>query len=244
MGIVVDILVVLFIVLGAIAGAKRGLIKSLVGLIGLVAILIISFSLKTPIANFLIDKLPFLTFGGNLAGLSTINILFYNIISFVVVFIVLYCLLSIIIKITGFVDTLLKLTVIWIIPSKIGGAIIGLFESWVYVYLVLFVLLQFSITYPLVDNSNVGKFVLDHTPIVGTYLKDVKDGAFKIYKSIDEYTKDESKTTEDLDLLILQSEINSGLITKAKANELIQTGKINLEGVQIAIKELSKWLNI
>lgn len=244
MGIVVDIIVVLIIVAGIIAGAKRGLLKSLVGLIGLVAVLIISFTLKTPIANFLIDKLPFITYGGNLIGLTSINVLVYNIIAFVIVFIVLYCMLSIVIKITGFIDTVLKLTVIWVIPSKIGGAIIGFLEAWVYVYLILFILIQFSFSYTLVANSNVGKFVLDHTPVVGTYLKDAKDGSLRIYKAIEEYTKDESKTTEDLDLYILQTEINSRLITKQKANELIETGKVKLEGIQIAIKEISEWLNI
>lgn len=244
MGIVVDIIVVLVIVFGVIAGAKRGLIKSLVGLIGLVAIIIISFSLKNPVANFLIDKMPFLNYGGNLYGLTTINILVFNMISFVVVFIVLYCLLNVILKITGFIDTLLKLTVIWIIPSKIGGAIIGLLESWVYVYLVLFVLIQFGITNPFVMQSNVSKFILDHTPVVGTYLEKAKDGAIKIYQSVEEYSKDETKTLKDIDLMILQTEINSGLISKPKANELIQTGKIPLDGVMIAQKDIFEWLNI
>ena len=74
MGIVVDIILVGLIILGIIAGIKRGLIKSLVGLIGLVSVVIISYTLRVPIANFLIDKLPFLTYGGALTDLYALNI--------------------------------------------------------------------------------------------------------------------------------------------------------------------------
>ena len=124
---VVDILIIVFLLLGTYAGWRKGLIKSLVNFIGLIAVVILSFYLKTFIANFLIDKMPFLNFAG-LNGLSSVNILIYNIISFIFVFIILYCVLNIIISITGFSDMLLKFTVIWIIPSKILGALVGLLE--------------------------------------------------------------------------------------------------------------------
>ena len=247
MGVVVDIILVLLIALGTFAGFKKGLIKSAVSFVGLVAVVIISYTLRVPLSDFLIDKMPFLSYGGNLIGLTSINILIYNVLAFVVIFVVLYCVLSLVIKITGFIDTLLKLTVIWVIPSKIGGAIVGFLETWVYLFLILFVLIQFGPTNKLVADSKVKDVILNHTPIVGTYLTGAKNAALDIYKSVDEYNKNGNKTMQELDLLILQIEINNGLITKEKANELIETGKLSFDNVQIAKelnKEINKWLNI
>jgi len=239
----VDIILVVFILLGTYAGVRKGLIKSLVSFIGLVAIVIISYTLRVHLANFLIDKLPFFNFGGILSEISSINILIYNILSFFVIFVLLYCVLNIVLAVTGFIDTLLKFTVIWIIPSKIGGAIIGFLESWVFIYLVLFVLTQFSVTNSFIKDSTISNVVLDHTPIVGTYLGGASKAANKIYTTIEEYSKDETKTKDDLDLYILQIQIEHGIISKDKATELLQRGKIGLKNVMIAEGE-NQWLNI
>ena len=239
---IVDILIVVFLLLGTYAGWRKGLIKSLVNFIGLVAVVILSFYLKTFVANFLIDKMPFFNFAG-LNGLSSVNILIYNVISFVFVFVILYCVLNLIISITGFIDLLLKFTVIWIIPSKILGAIVGLLETWVYLYLVLFVLSAFNVTSSFVLDSKVATFMLDKTPIVNNVFGGAYDTIKNVYNDIEAYEKDENKTTEDLNLRILQIEINNGLITKEKAQELIDSDKIDLGNVMFG-KEDDLWLNI
>jgi len=231
---VLDFILVIFIILGTYAGVRKGLIKSLVSFIGLVAIVIISYTLRAPLAAFLIDNMPFFDFSGALEGLTSLNILVYNILAFVVIFVLLYCVLNIIIAVTGFIDTLLKFTVIWIIPSKIGGAIVGFLESWVFLYLVVFVLAQFSFTASLVGDSKVSNIILNNTPVVGNYLGGAKAASEKIYKGIEEYTNDESKTTEDLNLHILQIEINYGLVSAEKATELMEIGKIDLDNVSIS----------
>ena len=233
---VVDILIIVFLLLGTYAGWRKGLIKSLVNFVGLIAVVILSFYLKTFVANFLIDKLPFFNFVG-LDGLSSVMI------AFIFVFVILYCILNVIISITKFIDTLLKFTVIWIIPSKILGAIVGLLETWIYLYLVLLILGAFNVTSSFVLNSKVATFMLDNTPVInnifgGTY-KTIKN----VYNDVEEFTKDDTKTKEDLNLRILQIEITNGLISKEKAQDLIETGKIDLGNVMFG-KEENIWLNI
>lgn len=231
MEVALDIIIVILIILGTYMGARKGLLKSLVGLVGLIAIIIISYSLRIPLANILIDKLPFFEFSGALAGLTSLNILFYNIIAFVIIFILLYCVLNVIMSLTGFIDTLLKFTVIWVIPSKIGGALLGFIESWLFVFLALFILVQFNFTTSFVTDSKVGNFVLDHTPVVGNFLGGAKEAAKSIYDSVQKYTNGEIESSKEVNIAIINSEIINGLITKAKANELIETGKLELEGV-------------
>ena len=78
MSTIVDIILLAFIILGAYAGSRKGLIKTAVGFVGLVTIIIISYTLKSYLANFLIDVMPFFSFGGELEGLTALNILIYN----------------------------------------------------------------------------------------------------------------------------------------------------------------------
>ena len=242
MNYAVDIIVVILILLGTYLGWRKGLIKSLVSVIGLVAIFIISFAIKDKIANILIDNLPFFSLPG-LEGLTSINVLLYNVIAFLVIFILLYCLLNIIIAITGFVDTLLKFTVIWIIPSKIGGAIVGFIESWVFVYLALFVISLFSVTAGFVWDGKVSSFILNHTPVINRLTGGAKTAINEITDAIEEFRNDSEKTTEDLNLRILQIEIVNGVISKEKAQELIDTGKVELDNIYFG--EGNKlWLDI
>lgn len=234
MSIVLDIILVAFIILGTYAGTRKGLIKSLVSFIGLVAIVIISYTLRVPLAEFLIDTLPFFNFGGALEGLTAINILIYNVLSFVFIFILLYCILNIVIALTGFIDTLLKFTVIWIIPSKIGGAIVGFLESWIFLFLAIFVFAQFSFSAGIIRDSHMASIILNNTPVIGHYLGGASKAAQEIYEEIETYATDDEKTTEDLNLKILQIEINYGLISSEKATELMEIGKIGLKNVVIS----------
>lgn len=234
MSIVLDIILIVFIILGTYAGVKRGLIKSLVSFIGLVAIVIISYTLRVPLAEFLIDTLPFFNFNGVIEGLTALNILIYNVLSFVFIFILLYCILNIIIALTGFIDTLLKFTVIWIIPSKIGGAIVGFLESWIFLFLVIFVFAQFRFSTGIIKDSYMSDIILNNTPVIGNYLGGASKAAQEIYEEIESFVKDDENTKEDLNLKILQIEINYGLVSSEKASELMEIGKIGLKNVVIS----------
>lgn len=243
MSLVVDIILLAFIILGAYVGSKKGLIKTAVSFLGLIAIIIISYAISRSLSDFLIDFMPFFQFGGELEGLTSLNILIYNVVSFVVVFILMYCILNIVLTLTGFIDTLLKFTVIWIIPSKIGGAILGLLEAWAFVFLAVFVLSNFSFTNGFISESKLSNVILNHTPVIGNVLSGVTKSAQDIYEGVKLFRNDETKTTDDLNLYILQVQINYDLITKEKATELMEIGKIGLDGV-IFGKEESLWLNI
>ncbi len=242
MSIAIDIILIALLVLGALIGVKKGLIKSAVQFVGLVTIIIISYSLRLPFVEFMIDYLPFFNFAG-FQGLTTLTILVYNVIAFLIIFILLYCLLSIVLTLTGFIDTLLKLTVIWVIPSKIGGAILGFLEAWVFLYLAIFVVGSFNVTANYILDSKVSNIIVNHTPVIGNYLSGVTVGAKNIYNGIKELRADESKTQEEINLYILQLEISNGLISKEKAQELVDTDKISVGDVMFGFKD-GKWLNI
>lgn len=234
MSLVVDILIIAFIVLGALAGMKKGLFKSAIGFIGEIAIVIIAYSFRTPIVNFLINKMPFFNFSGSLQGLTALNIVIYNALAFIVLFIILYCILNIVLSVTGFIGTLLKFTVIWVLPSKIGGAVIGALEAWVFIFLALFVCSNFQVTNKYINDSKVGLFMLNHTPIIGTYLNGAKNASIEIYDGIRKLTSNEDYKVEEVNLYILQIELKYHLIDGKTANDLIETDKLKVGDVQFA----------
>lgn len=101
---ILDAVIITILIVGVLGGMSRGLIKQAVLLIGLVFCLVLAFSLRTPIATFMYEYLPFFKFGGLFSGVSIINILLYELIAFLIIFSLLYLVLRILLKITGIIE--------------------------------------------------------------------------------------------------------------------------------------------
>ena len=71
---IIDVVSILIILLFGVIGLKKGVIKSLVQLVGTCAVLVLAFVFKDYLANFLMEHLPFFNFGGVFDGISSINI--------------------------------------------------------------------------------------------------------------------------------------------------------------------------
>ena len=59
---ILDALIIIFLLIGALAGFKRGLIKQGVLLVGLIVVLVLSFYIRIPVSNFFYKNLPFFNF--------------------------------------------------------------------------------------------------------------------------------------------------------------------------------------
>ena len=79
---ILDIFIIMMLIMFVIVGFKRGVIKELVSLIGIIIIFILSWSLKNYIGNFLCIIFPFFKFIGPLKDIDAINILVYQGIAF------------------------------------------------------------------------------------------------------------------------------------------------------------------
>ena len=59
---IIDFIIILFILSGAIIGFKRGFTRQLVSLVSFFAIIILAFMFKNPVSIFLYEHLPFFKF--------------------------------------------------------------------------------------------------------------------------------------------------------------------------------------
>ncbi|MDD6272436.1 MAG: CvpA family protein [bacterium] len=220
---ILDVLIIIFIFLGAFAGLRRGLIKQTVLLVGLVLTLVISFYLRVPIATFFYKNLPFFNFTGIFKGMSVLNILVYELIAFLIVFSVLYLALRIILKITGIIEKILKMTIILGFFSKIGGAIVGIIESYVVIFILLFIFHQPFINISGMEESKLADPILNSTPIMSDVIEDTRLAINEIYELAKNYEdEDAKKFNEDAIKLFLKYNI----VTQENINLLKEKGKI------------------
>lgn len=226
---VVDIVILILLVFGALLGFKRGFIRELVSLVGIFVIIILSFLLKNPISVFLYNNLPFINFGGIFKDITVINILVYEVIAFFIVFFVLSILFRILIKVTKVLEKILTMTIILGIPSKILGAVLGVVQTVVYVFIILYILSLPTFNPDIVNESKIGSTILNKTPI----LTNVCDKTLTIFNDIAELKEEYENTNNvnEYNQKVLNLMIDSGVITKDNAQKLIDKGKI--KGVTI-----------
>lgn len=227
---IVDAILILFLLLGAVLGFKKGAIKSLVVLIGTILVVVISYYLKNPIAELLLDYCPFIKFGGAWTGLVTLNILLYEALAYVLVFVVLSSILSLFIKVSGILETVLKMTIILGIPSKIIGAVLGFLEAVVFSFIVLFVLLQFNGTSKMVSDSSLAISIIDKTPFIGHMVDDTYKAIKDINKLQDKYKNDNNKDAYNAEILTIM--LKYKVVTPELTQKLIADKKLNFAGVQ------------
>ena len=228
---VIDIICIVIIVLFGIIGLRKGVIKSLVQLIGTCAVIVLAFVFKDVLANFLMKYLPFYNFGGVFEGITSINVLIYELISFIVIYIILYCILSIVINLAGIVEKLIDITVILAIPSKILGGIVGLIEGVIMTFLVAFILFHIPATEPMVADSKFSIVLLERTPIIGS----LASSSTKALEEIDEIVSEmqDNENREEVNFQVLHVLVTYNIISKEDAQRLIDDNKIQFSGTVV-----------
>lgn len=227
---VVDIVIIILLLFGAIAGFKAGVIKKTADFVGMFVIVVLAFYLKNYLSVLMYENLPFFGFAGFIKGIDAINILFYEVVAFVVTFAVLLFVLKVILMLTGLVEKILKATVILSIPSKLLGIVVGVIEMYVYTFLILVVITLPIFKIPHVSDSKLANFILDNTPILSGVSEEMIDIYGDVYEILDH--KD-SKTNEELNEDILKLLIEKEVITKESAKELIDKNKIHINDKSI-----------
>lgn len=228
---IIDILIIIFILLGASIGFKQGFTKSLVSFVGIIIVTILAYLLKNPVSEFLMSIGPFFNFGGIIKGVTVLNIAVYEIIAFLLVFSILMILLRVLLVTTGIVETILKFTIILGIPSKILGAIVGALKNYVIVFFVLYLLsMPNFVDVGFVKDSNFREPILKNTPL----LSMVADSSLKVldeFKGLsDKYVDTDDSNEFNLETLDLF--LKYKVVTVDTVKKLDDSGKINIKGIE------------
>ena len=180
MGTTIDIIIVLILLMGAVVGFKRGVIKSAVTFIGAIVVIILAFYLKNPVSKLMYTYLPFFNFAGDFEGLTVLNIVIYEALAFVIVYVILMSILQILISVTGVIEKVLNFTIVLGIPSKLLGALFGFFETYLFVFVALFLLSQIPVTNAYIKDSFVADKIANSSPI----LSGISENYYKAFEEI------------------------------------------------------------
>ena len=227
---VVDVIIIALLILGGVAGFKAGVIKKLTDFIGMFVVIILAFYLKNYISVIMYENLPFFNFFGLINGIDALNILLYEVIAFLVIFIALLFVLKVVLMLTGLVEKILKATVILSIPSKLLGIVVGVIEMYVYLFLILVI-----VSLPIFDssflrNSKMNNFILNNTPVLSSVSEEIIDIYGDVYNIIDNR---KNKTNEQLNEEILKVLIDKKVVTKESAKKLVDKNKIHINDKSI-----------
>lgn len=234
----IDIAILIILVLGAIVGFKRGLIKSVVALVGTILVIVLSFYLKNPLAILMYEKLPFFSFKGSFAGVTVLNILLYEAIAFLIVASVLGILYKVILIITKLIDGLLKSLFILNLPSKILGLIFGTIESFVIVFCILFILTQVNLVTTEIKESEYGDKILTETPLLSGYASNIYKSFAEIYELKDDYENSNNK--DEFNKEAFETLLKHEVISVDSARKLIKLDKLKIDGAEEIVVKYEK----
>ena len=172
--------------------------------------------------QILYSFLPFFNFAGDFAGLTTLNIIIYEAIAFVLVYVLLMAVLQIIIKITGVFETILNFTIILGIPSKLLGAVFGFFEAYLFIFVAIFLLNQIPATNEIVTESTFASKIASSSPI----LSDITSSYYDAFEEIISIKDQNKNDKEEYNRKCLDILLKYGIVDINSAEDLLESGKL------------------
>ncbi len=235
---ILDIVIVLVLIMSAIIGFKRGAIKEVVSLVGIIIVFILAFSLKGVLGNVLCKWLPFFNFAGNLEGVTVLNILLYQLIAFLIIYSLLFSVYMIVVKISGIVQKLVHMTVILWLPSKVIGAVVAFITGYVMVFVVLLALLIPLKDTDIFKNSKFANYIVYDTPILASSSENISTSINEIYELGEDLSKGDISKNEanvkTMDILLKYK-----VVSAETARELVVLDK--LDGISGLDKVIEKY---
>ncbi len=219
---ILDAVIIVLLLVSILGGIRRGLIKETVLLVGLVAIVVLAWIFRVPVATFLYKNLPFFGFKGLFKDVSILNILLYELISFLAVFAILSIILAILLKISGIIEKILKATIILGLFSKIGGAIIGFIEGYIIVFIILLIVNQPFINISGIEGSKLSNIILENTPVMSSSTNKIRTAIEEIHTTSKTYKDNKSKMNEEMIKIFIKYDI----ISDENVKYLKEKGKI------------------
>lgn len=223
---IIDVIIILLILLGGVIGFKEGAIKKATSIVGLVIVVVLSFTLKNYLSVFFYENLPFFDLWGVFKGIQVLNIVFYEMLAFLIIASLLMLVYRVILGITGLIEKILKATIILSIPSKIIGFIIGLFEYYIWIYIFLFILTLPVFNIKDIYESKLATYMINETPILSKYTGKTLTIYNDLYEIIDNR---ESKTNEKVNEEAMKLMLEYEIITVESAQKLVDRNKVNVD---------------
>lgn len=232
---VIDVAIVLILLLGTFIGFRRGVITQTVSFLGIIIIMVISYFTKDWLATLFCDWLPFFKFNlGIVKSVQSLNILFYELVAFIIIFSILFTLFKVILKTTEVFEAILKGTIILALPIKILGALVGFVQYCLILAIILLILKSPILNLQLVNESSLAPRIINITNLPFMPLKGLSQSIddIKDFTKLNLTRKHDDTELNTLDILLKNKITNINLVEK-----LIDSGKIEIENADSVLNK-------
>jgi uncharacterized membrane protein required for colicin V production len=231
----VDLIIIVLLVMGAVVGFKRGLIRQLLSLCGTIIAAVLAFLFKTPLAQLLCEYLPFFSFKGVLAGLSVLNLFVYEVIAFLIILAIFVGLLQVLIFLSNILEKIVSMTIIFALPSKLAGAVFGVLENYIVVFIILYIVSLPFFNIDIIRGSELRDPIVTKTPVLNKLAEKSVEVGTEIANLVDKYKIEEDKNQYNLDTLDVLLKYN---ITKVETvDRLVEKNKIQLVNIDLVLSK-------
>ena len=233
---ILDIIIVLILIMCAIVGFKRGAIKEIVSLVGIILVFVISFSLKGVLGNLLCKFLPFFNFAGSIEGLTVLNILLYQLIAFLIIYSLLYSVYMIVVKLSGVVQKLVHMTVVLWLPSKVIGAIVAALTGYIVTFAILLVLLIPLKNSSLFAESSIANYIIYESPVLSSSAEGISSSINEVYQ-LGEDVSHKRISVNEANLETMDILLKYDIISPEVARDLVRLDKLDdISGIDKVIR--------
>ena len=236
----IDIIILFILLCGAFAGYRNGFIKSVVSFVGFIIVLVLAFTLKNPLSEFLYMHFPFMSFGGAYANITIVNILIYEAIAFIALVLVFSVLLKLIVVFTGILEKIASLNTVLGFFSKILGLVFGIVKTYLIIFAVFFVLHASPQINAFIEEGAISSKIASSTPVLSDLSKNDRDALaeiVEIQKKCKVVTEEESTKCNQDSLEIL---LKRGILKPEVAKKLVDAKKIKIDGAEEIINKYQK----
>ena len=216
-----DIGIVLIVLMFGIVGAKRGIIKEVASLAGVMITFVLAFILKTPVGNILCRYLPLINFGSDLEGLSALSILAYHLIAFLIMFIIILLIVGVIMKLSKAIQKLVNMTIVLVLPSIIGGFIAGLLSGYFIMFIIVVNLNMFLQSEPVFTESKISNYMINDTPVLSEVSKKYATTVYRVYKLGDDI-KNDKITDLEANSIAIDEMLKTKIVSKNAIIDLLE----------------------
>lgn len=233
---ILDIIIVLILIMCAIVGFKRGAIKEIVSLVGIILVFVISFSLKGVLGNLLCKFLPFFNFAGSIEGLTVLNILLYQLIAFLIIYSLLYSVYMIVVKLSGVVQKLVHMTVVLWLPSKVIGAIVAALTGYIVTFAILLVLLIPLKDSSLFAESSIANYIIYESPVLSSSAEGISSSINEVYQ-LGEDVSHKRISVNEANLETMDILLKYDIVSPEVARDLVRLDKLDdISGIDKVIR--------
>ena len=231
----VDLVFLIIILMYGAIGFKRGFTREVVSCLGFTIVIWVSFFLKNPISAFFYQNFPFFPLSGYFKGLTTLNILIYEVFALLLVVSIGFVIFRLLLFGTKIFEKFLNMTIILGIPSKLLGMVVGFIEGIFWVFVIMYVLSLPVFKNDILKDSKLDKVITTSIPVLSKTVTGFKKVSNEITDLKDSY-KDNKISADEFNYQSLDLMLKYGVIKPNSVKILKEKGKLKFKGLDTLIE--------